>query len=70
MQIKENAFLSPSQKLSKEEERITPLRKNEDKTIEASPWTWMETKWENRKIIKKIWFEWDGEMFVKYIKDI
>jgi len=70
MQVNENEFLSVSEQLSEEDNGLGFLYKNDDGNIESSPWTWMEPKWNNRNIIRKICFEWNGEKFIKRVKKI
>lgn len=64
---RENEFLTKHQKLKPSENNRTFLRMNEDGTIEASPSTWMEKRWENRTPAYKIVFKWNGSSFSKRI---
>ena len=70
MQVYDNEFISADEQLPEEDNGVATLYRNDDNNIESSPWTWMEPKWENRNIIRKIWFEWNGEKFIKRIKKI
>ena len=67
LQPKENEFLARNQKLRPSENGVTFLRLNEDGTIEAFPWTWMETRWENRTPAYRVVFKWNGSSFSKRI---
>lgn len=64
---RENEFLTKSQQLKASENNRTFLHMNKDGTIEASPSTWMEKRWENRTPAYKIVFKWNGSSFSKRI---
>lgn len=65
---KENEFLSLSQQLPEEQNESANFHMNHDGVISAIPWTWMQPRWEHREMINEIWFEWNGEKFIKHIK--
>lgn len=64
---RENEFLNKQQKLRPLENHVAFFHLNEDGTIEASPSTWMEKRWENRSVAFRIIFKWNGSSFSKTV---
>ena len=66
--VKENEFLGPAQKIPEAQNEAVNLVVTKDGTVSAVPWTWMQPRWEQRKIVYQIWYAWEGTRFVKKIK--
>ncbi len=65
----DNDFLAPEQHFSTEQNRPVQLWAV-DNGIRAEPWTWAESRWENRKLIREFWFEWNGDKFVRQQREL
>jgi len=65
--IKENEFLTNEQKFPESAEGNATLYMDDDGTIIAVPWTWMESRWENKEPQYQIKFIWnkDKNKFIK-----
>ncbi len=65
--IKENEFLTNEQKFPESAEGNATLYMDDDGTIIAAPWTWMESRWEHKEPQYKIKFIWskDKNTFIK-----
>ena len=70
LKLKDNDFLAKSQYFPADSNHQVPLYYADTGIIYASPWTWMEARWEEREVIYDIWFVWDGHKFVKKVRKI
>lgn len=61
----ENEFLTKKQQMKPSDNQPTFLGLNDDGTIGATPWTWMERRWEHRMPAYRIFFKWNGAAFSK-----
>ena len=62
---KENEFLSPKSAFSPNDNNEAPLFLSANGAIYSEPWTWMNPKWDKKKTVYRIHFEWNGEIFMK-----
>jgi len=70
LQVHENEFLSADKHLSEGNNTKTHLYMNKDGNIESFPWTLMNPLWEHQERIYRIWFEWNGENFIKRVEKV
>ncbi len=66
-EVRWNEFVGGKDRFSAHENEVAQLYIN-DRLIEARPWTWMDHRWENTKIRRRIFFTWNGSKFVKHIE--
>lgn len=63
---KENEFLPNKLHFPKTDNFGTTLSMDENGVLPAYPWTWQNTKWDDRKPSYNIYFKWNGSTFIKH----
>lgn len=61
----ENEFLTRKHRMKSADNHRAFFNLQDDGTIEAAPWTWMERRWEQRTPAYRIFFKWNGAAFSK-----
>ncbi|WP_141099374.1 hypothetical protein [Pseudomonas nitroreducens] len=65
-EVRDNELLSSKQKFPSSQNRIVPfVFDTKNGAIKALPWTWMEPRWESKRIIFDIEYIWNGHSFEK-----
>ncbi len=65
--VKENDFLTKDNQFLNSKQKEVILHMNNDGTINAAPWTWMEPRWKSKKPEYQIQFTWNKSkgIFIK-----
>lgn len=58
-----NELLDEADHFPEEQNYLVPLSIMDCGSLTADPWTWMDPDWENRKIVNRIIFVWNGNIF-------
>jgi len=65
--VHSNELLDEPDHFPEEKNFPVPLCILDDGSLIASPWTWMDPDWENREIVNRILFVWNGSIFDRVV---